>query len=565
MNRSYWLLLTAMCVLMLGVASCGGGGGDDTPGPTTQLNPEDLVPDVQVQVVDHRFRTAELSDDNLDPDPIYSLIASANSSIDIAMTRIDRQEVVQALLDEAASGTNIRIVTEQAYYDAPNYKPFYDALEDPAANGGNIQIETDPEGLPRLMNDRFMVIDQARVVTGSYNWESRWADRTFGDVINILNTNVAAAFTSQFNQMFVEGNFGVGKRDDSNHIFLVGGGNGILEVYFGPTDRPRDLLQGEITNSLNVVVAVQQFKDVDMANTLLGWLTNVQGNMVVLINDIAGLADQEEAAVYQALFDYADAGGGAGSLYLNTPIDPSGQFSEYNTMNHKLLFADNAAAGGNPTIVYSTASWSDISFTQNDELLIMMRGNPLVSKYWRQMDLTNSLPPATINKPGDVQELDQLFCMYPYVASADAGYFRDFNDAPCGLIYGTVDNFRNPLTIQQDDGSFVDVNIDLTFEIEGLSYFGEIGFGPLVPTTSGDLFVQQEALNPDHEFMLVVPAGEVTVRTIVTAADGGGTDLNFQPDETTFWIGPGGVRELRLKVNQATNTGTGGNTGGGTI
>jgi mitochondrial cardiolipin hydrolase len=554
MNRSYWLLLTAMCMLLLGVAACG-GGGDDEVGPPTLLNPEDTVPDVQVQVVDHRFRTAQLSDDNLDVDPIFNLIASANSSLDIAMTRIDRQEVVTALLNEAKSGTNIRIVTEKAYYDAPNYKPFYDALEDPQANGGNIEIKTDLEGSPRLMNDRFMIIDQTRVVTGSYNWESRWADRTFGDVISILNTNVAAAFTSQFNQMFVEGNFGVNKRDDSNHVFLVGGGNGVLEVYFGPTDRPRDLLETEITNSQTVVAAIQQFDDTQLASTMLSWLQAVDGNMFILDNDIDALGDQDENAVYHAFTDYVQNGGGSGKLYINTPIDESGAFLDYNTMNHKLLFADNAAAGGNPTIVFTTANWSDIAFTQNDETMVIMRGNPLVSKYWRQANLTRSLPSANVHKPGDFQEIDQLFCMFPYISSADAPLFRDFNEVPCALIYGTVDNFRNPLTIQQNDGSFVDVSIDLTFEIEGQYYFSEAGFGPLTPTVDGDMFVQQAALNPNHEFQLVVPAGHITVRTIVTA-DGSEGGLNFQPDETTFWIGPGAVRKVSLKVNQATDSTT---------
>ena len=553
MNRSYWLLLTAMCVLMLGVAACGGGGDDDNVGPPTQLNPEDLVPDIQVQVVDHRFRTSTYSDDNLNADPIFNLIASANTSIDIAITRIDRQEVVNALLNEAKSGTNIRIVTEKAYYDASNYKPFYEALEDPEANGGNIEIVTDLEATPRLMNNRFMIIDQARVVTGSYNWESRWADRTFGDVINILNTNVAAAFTSQFNQMFIEGNFGVNKRDDSNHIFMLGNGNGLLEVYFGPTDRPRDLMESEINNSQNIVIAIQQFKDVELASTLLGWLQAVDGSMVCLINDIAALGDAEENDVYLALADYAGAGVGAGSLYLNTLVDPTGQFLEYNTMNHKLMFADNSAAGGNPSVLFSTADWSDISFTQNDETLLIMRGNALVAKYWRQANLTTSMPLSTVSKAGDYQEFDQLFCMYPYAASPDSAYFRDFPEVPCGLVFGTVSNFRNPLTIQQNDGSFVDVNIDIIFELEGQLFFGEEGFGPVTPQVDGDMFVQQEALNPDHRFQLVVPAGEITIRTIVVPGDGAEATVNFQPDEETFWIGPGGVRELNLKVNQATD------------
>ena len=46
-----------------------------------------------------------------------------------------------------------------------------------------------------MMHARFMVIDHARVITGSYPWESVACEHTFGDVISILNTGIAAAFT----------------------------------------------------------------------------------------------------------------------------------------------------------------------------------------------------------------------------------------------------------------------------------------------------------------------------------------------------------------------------------
>jgi phosphatidylserine/phosphatidylglycerophosphate/cardiolipin synthase-like enzyme len=244
--RSVLKLLCAGLFIVLAAAGCGGGSDSPLPSDNTQLNPEDLVPDVTVQVVDHRFRNASLSDENLDPDPIFALISSASASLDIAIPLINRQTVVQAILNEARSGTRVRIVTEKAFYDNPAFKPFYNQLEDPTLNGGNLEIRTDKEGLPRQMHARFLVIDQARVVTGSYNWESDSADRSFGDVISILNTGVAAAFTSQFNQMFVEGNFGVHKRKATQSNFLVGGGNGLIEVYFGPTDQPQDLMEQEI-------------------------------------------------------------------------------------------------------------------------------------------------------------------------------------------------------------------------------------------------------------------------------------------------------------------------------
>ncbi len=265
-------LLAAMLVLPMALTGCGGGGGDTT-GPRTQLKPENLVPEVQVQEVDHRFRVAGWTQEVLDADPVFDVLNAAQMSLDIAIPRLDRQAFVAALVAAAQrlGPSNVRVLTEKAYYDDNAYKPFYTQLET-----AGVTVHTDLEGLPRVMHSRFIVIDKTWVVTGSYNWEAKEAEYTFGDVITILNTDVAAAFTNQFEQMYTEELFGVSKRNDTNHNFLLGyvGGQayGMLEVYFGPTDQPRELMEAEIGQSNSVIFGVQQFTDTSLANYLLTWL-----------------------------------------------------------------------------------------------------------------------------------------------------------------------------------------------------------------------------------------------------------------------------------------------------
>jgi mitochondrial cardiolipin hydrolase len=563
MNRSLSKLLFAAMLLVVGVAGCGGGGGE-TVGPPTALRNEDYVPEVQVQIVDHLYRVAGLSDENLNSDPIFSLIASAVSSLDIAVTRINRQTVVQALLDEARSGTQIRIVTEKAYYEDPTYQPFYAQLEDVDNNLGNISIRTDDDGMPRMMHSRFLVIDHARVVTGSYNWETEDNAHTFGDVISILNTNVAAAFTNQFNQMFVEGNFGVQKRDDTQHSFSLGGGNGLLEVYFGPTDQLRDMMVTEMNQSNYAAFFVQQFKDVELANSMFAWLQgNPESQLVGWFNDIATIGDAEENAVYDAFTNYVGATAAAGgACYINLPINDV--FANYNAMNHKLMVVDHALSNNTPAVMFTTANYSQLGFTQNDEVMLILRGLPLVNKWWRVIDLSSTLPGNDVERATDVQEIDQLLAMYPYAPSIDATLLRDFPDVPCGIVFGEITNFRPTITYQDSNGDFTDLNIDVTFEIEGATYFDSTAYGPLAPTVTGDMFEESELANPNHKYLLVVPAGDVTIRTLVTAGDGAVSSL-FQPDETTFTIGPGCVRNINLQINQAADPTTPGGAGGGGV
>jgi hypothetical protein len=66
--------------------------------------------------------------------------------------------------------------------------------------------------------------------------------------------------------------------------------------------------------------------------------------------------------------------------------------------------------------------------------------------------------------------------------------------------------------------------------------------------------------------MLIVPAGEVQVMTQVLLDDNS-VATQFEPSIETFTIGPGAVREVTLKINQAASdnnqAGAGGGGGGG--
>jgi hypothetical protein len=579
-------VLAALFLSLLAV-SCSGGDGDTTggiPDPGT-LNPEQLAPEVQVQMVDMRFRTAGRSDENLGVDPVPGIIAAARTSLDIALPRLNRQEIVTQLLAAANRGVQVRIVTEQGYREDPTYAPFYDQLEDITRNAGNIQVETDLEGFPRLMHSRFIIVDQSRVVTGSYTWESADFDRTIGDVISILHTGVAAAFLNQFNQMFSEGNFGIHKRDETVHTFLVGNNSATLEVYFGPTDKPRDLMETEILQSTNVHVAVQQFKDFSLGQTLANWVAGNENRQLYLaLNNFKTNGTDEDTALYNAFANFvaappADSGrlilAGMGvDSPLSARLEP---FVNFATMNHKLLFADHGQTDQVPAIMSTSANFDEVSFTLNDEVILIMRGAPLVNKYIRGpfsdhtgtrrwgLNYQSIQPSNSLRVPQDFQELDALALMLPYISSDATETFRLWAPLPAALLTGEVSNFRRNITIQTQDGESEELEIDVAFTIEGTTFFGdtlESIFGENadempIGNLAGEAFNENETANPDHRFQAVIPAGTYTLRTYVTVD--GEADPRFTPSETPITIGPGGIRDVRVQINQAiSGTGPGG-------
>ncbi|MDQ3023209.1 MAG: phospholipase D-like domain-containing protein [bacterium] len=587
--KSYrWLpVLAALLFVILVIGCSNGDGGVDPPPPGGNgLNPEQLAPEVQVQIVDMRYRTPTNTDEPLNSDPIPGIIASARSSLDIAMPRINRQEIVNQLLSAASRGVQVRIVTEKGYFDDNEYTPFYAQLQDPARNGGNLQIRTDLEGLPRQMHSRFIIVDNSRVVTGSYTWESADFNRTIGDVVSILSTAVAQAFLSQFNQMFSEAHFGNQKVDNIQHTFALGGGQAILEVYFGPVDSLRSHIQDEIESSGNTRIAIQQFNDLGMANFLGQWIaSNSNRHLELIINNVRGAAtDTNDNLVYNFFRDYTrNPADGSGRLVLSGMAVETGPITDilepyvnFTTMNEKLIFADHALTDNIPAVMTTTANFTAQGLDQNDEVLLILRGAPLVNKYIRGpyrdenglnrwgINHQSVLPPASLRNAVDLQELDQLALMFPYISSDATDSFRQFSQFPSALIVGEISNFRRRISIQTAEGESEELEIDAQMLIYGTTFSGqtiaEDEAVPLGDTTTGEGFVENENLNPDHRFMQVLPAGTWTLQTVVLVD--GEADSRFTPTETRFTIGPGGVRQLTLTINQAVNIDTGSGGGG---
>jgi len=572
-----WLPTLAALLFVFAMLGCSGGGSTPSTTPNdSHLNPEELAPEVQVQVVDMRYRTSSNTDEVLSVDPVPGIIASARTSLDIALPRINRQEIVNQLLAAAARGVQVRIVTEKGYYDDNDYKPFYNQLEDPTKNGGNLGIVTDREGLPRQMHARFIVVDQSRVVTGSYTWESSDYTRTIGDVVSILSTAVAQAFTTQFNQMYSEGHFGTEKVDNIQHVFAMGGGEALLEVYFGPTDGIRSHIEDEIDSGGNVRVAVQQFNDLGMADALGGFIqANPQRHLDLIVNNIRGASsDTNDNLVYRYFYNLTQTPpdgmgrlvfGGMG-VETGPETDFLDPFVNFATMNEKLVFSDHAASDNIPSLITTTANFTAQGLDLNDEVLLVLRGAPLVNKYirgpWRDsdgiqrwgIDYDSVQPTASLRSAGDVQELDQLALMFPYVSNDSTNIFRPFSEFPTGMLIGTISNFSRTISITDDQGENQELTIDAQMTITGTTFDGHTVTDevPLGNPVTGEGFVENEDLNPNHRFMQVLPAGDWTIRTYILVDDQ--LDDRFTPSETHVHIGPGGVRNVTISINTAINT-----------
>ena len=136
---------------------------------------------------------------NVDLSTVYlNWISQASSRLDFCIYSINRWEVVDSLIAAHNRGVQVRIVADERAVDT-TATAYFNALK----NAG-IPVIHNRVGLNRwntgLMHHKFMIVDNAVVVTGSYNLSS--APQDANNVLVIQDTGLASIFRGEFEIMW---------------------------------------------------------------------------------------------------------------------------------------------------------------------------------------------------------------------------------------------------------------------------------------------------------------------------------------------------------------------------
>ncbi|MCL4529290.1 MAG: phospholipase D-like domain-containing protein [Chloroflexi bacterium] len=169
--------------------------------------------------------------------PLAAAIDSARLSVDLAIYSFNLKSVRDALLRAHRRGVQVRVVMESDNMD----RAVPQALKD----AGIPVLGDRREG---LMHDKFMVIDQSKVWTGSMNFTDTGTYNDNSSLMLIRSTKVAADYTTEFNEMFVDDKFGkdVVAATPNPHVTIDGTR---LDIYFSPDDNIQTKLAGLLNNA----------------------------------------------------------------------------------------------------------------------------------------------------------------------------------------------------------------------------------------------------------------------------------------------------------------------------
>lgn len=156
---------------------------------------------------------------------LVGVIDSAQSTLDIAIYELDLEPIGEAILAARDRGVTVRMVTDS------------DTLED-----DEVMISLDEAGLDivedersAIMHHKFVVVDGAGVWNGSWNFTPNGTFRNNNNAIYIESAQLAENFTTEFEEMFVGGEFG--PRSPVNTPYpQVRVGDTLIETCFSPED-----------------------------------------------------------------------------------------------------------------------------------------------------------------------------------------------------------------------------------------------------------------------------------------------------------------------------------------
>jgi len=179
-----------------------------------------------LQVIFTAPTTAMASQKKGGPDILLAAaIDAAQKSVDMAIYNLSLDSISNALLHARERGVQVRLVMESDSLDKEKPQQLM---------GAGIPILGDRG--EALMHDKFTIIDNLEVWTGSMNYTLSGAYNDNNNLIRICSKELAQYYTDEFEKMFTKDLFGENKTSNMTFPATTVDGERI-EVFFAPQDK----------------------------------------------------------------------------------------------------------------------------------------------------------------------------------------------------------------------------------------------------------------------------------------------------------------------------------------
>lgn len=277
-------------------------------------------------------------------------IDQAEAYVDIAAYDFDLQSVTDALIRAHERKVEVRMLIDSDNLDLDQPQDLIDA--------GIPVVEDDRSA---IMHDKFIIIDGFIVWTGSWNFTDNGTYRNNNNALRIISEEMAANYTYEFEEMFLDGSFGPNSPADTPYRRITIDGTR-LETYFAPEDGVMD----------RVIELVSRASE------------SIRFMAFTFTDDDLGVAMREKAAA-GVLVEGVFEARGAGSEYSEFPamLDAGMNVWEDGNsaiMHHKVIIID----GG--VVLLGSFNFSGNADQSNDENILVIYDREIAGQFLDEFD-----------------------------------------------------------------------------------------------------------------------------------------------------------------------------------
>ncbi|MCD4739096.1 MAG: FAM83 family protein [Anaerolineae bacterium] len=276
---------------------------------------------------------------------LVTAIESATRSVDVAAYDLDLLRVADALVAAQRRGVAIRLVTDDEYAD----------------EAGTVRVEQ--AGIPVVTDDRdpfmhnkFVVIDEHLVWTGSWNLTKNGTYRNNNNIVMLESEALAENYTVEFEEMFTTQQFGASSPENTPHP-QVRIGSTLVETYFAPEED----IQSRIVSLLEEAQSSVEFMAFTITDNEISKALNriaragVTVRGVVETRNVKGSGSDVEALRAAGISVLAD-----GNPYA---------------MHHKVIIIDEAV------VITGSYNFSRSAAEKNDENVLIIHSSEIAAHY----------------------------------------------------------------------------------------------------------------------------------------------------------------------------------------
>jgi phosphatidylserine/phosphatidylglycerophosphate/cardiolipin synthase-like enzyme len=292
---------------------------------------------------------------------ILPALSRARRSIDVASFDLNVPAFVQALIDAHQRGVVVRVVVDDDH-GATILRPelnngqAFDALKTLKAGGVPLVDGGRSNG---LMHNKIIIVDGATLFTGSWNVSYNDTFRNNNNLLRITEPRLIANYQAEFDDMFVNKQFGARSRLRAMVPVLTIDGTPV-ENFFAPRDRVMDKVVQEANKARHSIRFMAfTFTEADLAKQMISQAklgVQVQG-----VVEVRGASQGQMPTLFCARQP---------AIEVKTDGNPG-------TMHHKVIIIDDE------TVITGSYNFTRTADTANDDSLLIIR-NPAVAALYLQ-------------------------------------------------------------------------------------------------------------------------------------------------------------------------------------